>query len=91
TESHNDYALQLKQRLREAGIRADADLSSDRMNAKIRQAQLMQVPYMPVIGDREIEEGTVALRKRDNSRQTLPVEEFIAATQDKIKARLGDL
>ena len=38
TESHNDYALQLKQRLQDAGIRSDADLGNDRMNAKIRQA-----------------------------------------------------
>ena len=92
TEAHHEYALQLRQRLQEAGIRAEADLGGDRMNAKIRQAQMMQVPYMPVIGDREIEEGTLALRKRDNSRQNgLPVEEFMALIQDKIATRSGEL
>ncbi len=92
TESHNEYAVQLKQRLRAAGIRAGADLNNDRMNAKIRQAQLMQVPYQLVIGDREVEENTVALRRRDNSRQNgLPVEEFISMVQEKISTRSGKL
>jgi len=92
TEAHNEYAVQLQQHLKDAGIRATADLGSDRMNAKIRQAQLMQVPYMLVIGDREIEEGTVALRRRDNTRQNgLAVEEFITTTQDRVTTRSGEL
>ncbi len=92
TEVHNDYAVQLQKRLRAAGIRASADLGSDRMNAKIRQAQLMQVPYQLVVGDREIEEQTVALRRRDNTRQNgLPVAQFIADVQEKIATRSGEL
>lgn len=92
TEAHNDYAVQLQKRLQAAGIRATADLGTDRMNAKIRQAQLMQVPYMLVIGDREMETGTVSLRRRDNTRQNgLPVEEFITTTQDRIATRSGEL
>ena len=52
----------------------------------------MQVPYMPVIGDREMEEGTIALRKRDNSRQNgLPVEAFIASVKEKIATRSNEL
>ncbi|MCB0225903.1 MAG: threonine--tRNA ligase, partial [Anaerolineae bacterium] len=86
------YAVQLQQRLRAEGIRAEADLGADRMNNKIRQAQLMQVPYMPVIGDREMAEGTIALRKRDNTRQNgLPVDEFIASVKEKIAARSSEL
>ncbi len=92
TEAHNDYAVQLQRRLKEAGIRATADLGDDRMNAKIRQAQLMQIPYMPVIGDREMENETVALRKRDNSRQNgLPIGEFVALVQERIKTRSAEL
>ncbi len=92
TEAHNEHAVQFRQRLQAAGIRARADLSSDRMNAKIRQAQLMQIPYMPVIGDREIDSGTIALRKRDNTRHNgLPIEEFIVTVQNKIAARSGEL
>jgi threonyl-tRNA synthetase len=52
----------------------------------------MQVPYMPVIGDQEVENGTVALRKRDNSRQNgLPIEEFIATVQERIATRSSEL
>ena len=92
TEAHNEAAVQLRDRLRAAGIRAEADLAAERMNAKIRQAQLMQVPYMPVIGDQEVENGTVALRKRDNSRQNgLPIEEFIATVQERIATRSSEL
>ena len=92
TETHNEYAVQLKQRLKAAGIRADADLGNDRMNAKIRQAQLMQVPYQLVVGDREVKNETVALRRRDNTRQNgLPVAEFITGVQEKIASRSGEL
>ncbi len=91
-DSHIDYAQKIAERLRAAKIRAQADLSPDRMNAKIRQAQLMQVPYMLVVGDREVENSTISLRKRDGSRQnSLPVEEFIAAVQDRITTRSNEL
>jgi len=91
-EQHNYYGQQLGQRLKAAGIRAEVDTGSERMNAKIRGAQLMQVPYMLVVGDREIEEGTVALRRRDGSRQNgLPVDEFIAQTQERIASRSAEL
>lgn len=87
-DNHNGYAQKLFEQLNDAGLRAKADLSSERMNAKIRQAQLMKVPYMLVVGDREVNGGTVSLRKRDGSRQNdMPVQEFIALVQDQIAAR----
>jgi threonyl-tRNA synthetase len=92
TEMHNEYAAALARRLREANIRAQADLGTDRMNAKIRQAQLLQIPYMLVVGDQEVANGTVSLRKRDGSRQNdLPVGEFIAAVQERIASRSSEL
>ena len=91
-DSHNDYVLKVAERLREAKIRAQADLGPDRMNAKIRQAQLMQVPYMLVVGDREVEANTVSVRTRDGARQNgLPVEEFVAAVQERIATRSNQL
>ena len=69
TSSHNGYAAQIEERLAGAGVRVAADLSSDRMNNKIRQAQGMKVPYMLVVGDREVEEGSVSLRRRDGTRR----------------------
>ena len=68
TSEHNDYATRLALELEAAGVRAGADLSAERMNAKIRDAQLMKVPYMLVVGDQEMADNTVALRKRDGSR-----------------------
>ena len=92
TDSHHEYVVNLEQRLKDTGIRARADVSQDRMNAKIRGAQLMKVPYMLVVGDREVESNVVSLRKRDGSRQNnLPVEEFIAATLDQISMRSPQL
>jgi threonyl-tRNA synthetase len=90
--AHNDYAADLVARLRQLGIRTEADVSSERMNRKIRQAQLMKVPYMPVVGNREMEQHTVALRKRDGSRQDeLSVDAFIALVQEKIASRADQL
>ncbi len=91
-DSHNEYAQKIAERLREAKIRAQADFGPDRMNAKIRQAQLMQVPYMLVVGDREVENSTVSVRKRDGARQNgLPVEKFVTAVQEHIATRSNQL
>ncbi|GAB4473606.1 MAG: threonine--tRNA ligase [Anaerolineae bacterium] len=92
TDAHHEYAAQLAARLRAAGIRASADLGSDRMNGKIRSAQLMRVPYMLVVGDKEMEAGTVSLRRRDGSRQNdLPVDSFITRTRELIAARSSEI
>ena len=88
TSSHNGYAAQIEERLAGAGVRVAADLSSDRMNNKIRQAQGMKVPYMLVVGDREVEEGRVSLRRRDGTRQNgMPAEEFVALVTERIASR----
>ncbi len=87
-DRHIDYAKQVEDQLREAGIRVKTDASSSRMNAKIRDAQMMKVPYMLVVGDREAENGTVAVRLRDGSDLgAMPVADFIARAQDAIKQR----
>jgi threonyl-tRNA synthetase len=92
TDDQFEFAVQLEKRLKAARIRAKADLGSERMNSKIRAAQKMQVPYMPVIGGREVEDGTVALRLRDGSRKNgLSVDEFVSLVQDRISTRSLDL
>jgi len=92
TDLHNEYAQGLANQMKEAGLRAEADLGADRMNAKIRQAQLFKVPYMAVVGDREMAEGQISLRKRDGSRaDSLPVGEFIAMVKQKIATRSREL
>lgn len=92
TTDHNDYAAQLALQLQAAGIRADADLSAERMNAKIRDAQLIKVPYMLVTGEQEVTNQTVALRRRDGMRlDNLPFADFIAMVTQKIGERSSSL
>jgi threonyl-tRNA synthetase len=92
TDGHNDYAVSLAKRMVDEGIRAEADLGADRMNAKIRQAQLFKVPYMLVVGDREMAEGVVSLRRRDGTRlEGMPVADFIAMVKGKITTRAREL
>ena len=64
TDSHNDYANKIFENLNENGIRVEIDLSRDRMNAKIRNAQIQKIPYMLIIGDREMESDTIGVRLR---------------------------
>ena len=92
TDNQNEYAEGIVRQLREQGIRASADLSAQRMNAKIRDAQLMKVPYMLVIGENEAKGGTVSLRVRDGSQQNnIPLAEFIARAKDRIARRAKEL
>ena len=92
TADHNEYASNLEQQLLDAGVRANANLSTDRMNAKIRAAQLMKVPYMLVVGDQERENHTVALRRRDGTQQNnVPVGELLALVKEKVSSRSAEL
>ena len=65
-DRHIEYANQVANELRAIGMRVEVDAGSERMNKKIRNAQLMKIPYMLVVGDSEAEEGTVAVRTRNN-------------------------
>lgn len=92
TDEQNDYAEKIAKELRENGIRASADMSSQRMNAKIRQAQLMKVPYMIVVGKNEMEANQISLRVRDGSQQNgFALSEFIERAKDKIARRASEL
>ena len=92
TDEQNEYAENIAKQLRENGIRAHADLSSQRMNAKIRSAQLMKVPYMLVVGKNEMEAGQVSLRVRDGSQENgIALSEFVARVKDKIAQRAKEL
>ncbi|HEY5269048.1 MAG TPA: threonine--tRNA ligase [Anaerolineales bacterium] len=88
TDPQNEYAENIVRQLRDQGIRASADVSAQRMNAKIRTAQLMKVPYMLVVGENEAQAGQVSLRVRDGSRaDNIPLAEFIARAKDRISTR----
>jgi threonyl-tRNA synthetase len=90
TDRHVPYARQVAARLTERGLRVEVDDRDDRMAAKIRDAQLRKIPYMLVVGDREAEAGAVSVRLRSGSDLgSLPVEEFLAHAEERVRARLG--
>ena len=92
TDNQNEYAEKVVAQLREQGIRVVADVSAQRMNAKIRDAQLMKVPYMLVVGENEANAGQVSLRVRDGSRaDNIPLAEFISRAKDRIDRRAAEL
>jgi threonyl-tRNA synthetase len=92
TDVQNEYVENIAKQLRENGIRAQADVSGQRMNAKIRQAQLMKVPYMIVVGDNEMQAEQVSLRVRDGSQQNnISLAEFMSRAKDKIARRASEL
>jgi threonyl-tRNA synthetase len=92
TDGQNEYANGLVQQLRDQGIRVSADISAQRMNAKIRNAQMMKIPYMLVVGENEMNAGQVSLRVRDGSQQNnIPLAEFVERVKDKIVRRANDL
>jgi threonyl-tRNA synthetase len=84
-DRHAAYAEQVAERLKEAGLRVDVDNSSDRMGNKIRKAQEQKIPYMLVVGDKEIEADAVAIRLRTNENLgPKSVNEFIAIAQEAV-------
>ena len=87
-ERHNEYAQQVAARLTEAGLRAHADMRNERMNAKIRDAQLQKVPYMLVVGDREAASEAAAVRLRSGEDLgPLPIAEVVARIAAETEAR----
>ena len=82
-ERHVDYANQVQATLTEAGFRVEVDGRNERMNLKIRNAQMMKVPYMLVVGDREAEAGAVAVRRRDGEDLgAVPLPDFLERLQE---------
>ncbi|MDX9865604.1 MAG: threonine--tRNA ligase [Anaerolineaceae bacterium] len=84
-DRHLDYCHEVAKQLKAAGIRARVDDRSERMNAKIRDAQKQKIPYMLVVGDEEEESGQVALRLRSGDNPgAMPVDDFIARAKQEI-------
>jgi threonyl-tRNA synthetase len=79
TERQNPYAESVYQELIRQGIRAEKDLRNEKLGFKIREAQVQKIPYMLVVGDREVETGTVSPRKRSGEAMSaVKVEDFAA-------------
>ena len=91
-DRHIEYARAVAERMKAAGIRSTVNESSDRMNAKIRDAQLQKIPYMMVVGDREQEADAVALRLRtEEDLGDMQVEDAIQLIRKQIEQKALDL
>ncbi len=87
-DRHVDYAEEVKNRLEAANHRVQVDTRSERMNQKIRTAQLQKVPYMLVVGDREMEAGAVAVRHRDQGDLgTAPIPDLLDRLSEEVESR----
>ena len=86
-DRHNDYALQIAEELKKEGFRVEVDLSEESLGAKIRKAELLKIPYMLVVGDKEMENQTVAVRGKKEGKNlgTMKVEKFIEFLKRKIE------
>ena len=86
-DRHLEYARKLEAEMKGRGIRVEVDDRSERVNQKIRQAQLEKVPYMLVVGDKETADGSVAVRRRSGEQSTRPFADFVAGLTAEITNR----
>jgi threonyl-tRNA synthetase len=87
-ERHDAYLADLAGRMRAQGIRVEVDVSDDRMQKKIRTAQLQKVPFMVIAGDKDVEAGAVSFRYRDGRQDNgVPVDEAIARIATAVEQR----
>ena len=88
-ERHNDYLADVARKMRGAGLRVEIDDSDDRMQKKIRNAQLQKVPFMVIAGDRDMEEGAVSFRYRNGDQDNgVPVDEAVQRVADAVAKRV---
>ncbi len=87
-DRHADYAYDLKKKLETYGIRCEVDGRAENVKRKIRDAQLEKIPYMLVMGDKEIENGTVSVRSRKGDTVTMSIDELIAKLNDEIERKV---
>jgi threonyl-tRNA synthetase len=87
-DRHVEYCERVRSQLKAAGLRVEVDTGTERMNAKIRNAQMQKIPYMLVAGDREQEQGAVAVRLRSGEDlKTKSIEEFLKLAQEAIQSK----
>ncbi|MFW6775129.1 threonine--tRNA ligase [Nocardioides sp. CPCC 205120] len=87
-ERHVDYLYDVARRLRAAGIRVEVDDSDDRMQKKIRNAQLQKVPFMVIVGDQDVEAGAVSFRYRNGDQDNgVPIDDAVSRVVEAVAAR----
>ena len=92
TDRAHDYAESLVKKLSDAGIRAESDLRSEKLGYKIREAQMQKIPYMLVVGDRDMEDGTVSVRTRKgNDLGAMTPDAFLGKCLTEIATKTKDI
>ena len=87
-DRHHDYSAHVERKLKENGVRVEIDYRNEKIGYKIREAQLERVPYMLVIGDKEVEGEAVALRSRkEGDRGSIGLDAFIEMISNEIRSR----
>ncbi|MCQ4924794.1 threonine--tRNA ligase [Tissierella carlieri] len=88
SDKFNDYAYEIKKEMADKGIRVELDDRAEKIGYKIREAQLQQIPYMLVVGEKEVEEKLVSVRKRDEGdKGQIKVEDFICQVIEEVKEK----
>ena len=92
SDRHIVYAKEVAAQLKAAGLRVEVDARGERMNAKLRDAQLQKIPYMLVVGDKEAAERAVSVRLRTNENLgVMPLRSFVERVMEVVKMRSGGL
>ncbi|MBQ7497045.1 MAG: threonine--tRNA ligase [Selenomonas sp.] len=88
TDKHADYAYELKKKMFDLGLRVEVDDRNEKTGYKIREAQVKKIPYALVVGDQEVENGTVTVRRYgEKETQSMGAEDFIKLVQEKIASK----
>ena len=88
TDKHHDYAYALKDKADKLGFRVEVDARNEKTGFKIREGQVKKIPYLLVVGDKECEENTVAVRRYgQKDTVTMSVDEFIKLMAEKVNTR----
>ncbi|MGB1288723.1 MAG: threonine--tRNA ligase, partial [Aggregatilineales bacterium] len=91
-DNHNDYAKEVQAKLRAVGIRVDADLRDKNMRSKIKEHRKKMIPYLLIVGDQDMEDGTVSVRLRtDEDKGAIKLDDFIAMTKHLIDTQSQEL
>ncbi len=91
-DRHTEYAQKVQQQLKKQGLRVEVDTRGDRMNAKVRDAQMQKIPYMLVVGDKEAETEAVAVRLRTNENLgAMPLADFEARINNIVETKSREL
>ncbi|HBC96357.1 MAG TPA: threonine--tRNA ligase, partial [Clostridium sp.] len=92
TDDQKDYADKIIKELKDEDIRVEADLRNEKIGYKIREAQMQKVPYMIILGDREVKEKGISVRSRKNGDLgSMSLDDFIAKLKEEISQKVSDV